>query len=96
MLNKGHDITPNYTCVEEERIVARGLIWQMFLDQIANKLTQTKIRNSFREANNSSDTQEAAPHLCKRKFTLSLLHPVMIDVKSVHPLRFTTLLHEQI
>jgi len=22
MLNKGHDITPNYTCVEEERIVA--------------------------------------------------------------------------
>jgi len=53
----------------------------------------TKVHNSFTGTNNSSDSQDAAPHLCKRKFTLSLLHYVMINVESIHTLRLTTLLH---
>jgi hypothetical protein len=66
MVNKEHNITPNYTWVEEERIIAifRGLICQNIFAKIANKLTESKVHNSFREINNSSDSQEAAPHLC--------------------------------
>jgi hypothetical protein len=59
MVNKGQDITPNYTCVEEERndtVVEKFELPKLFA-QIANKLTESKVQNSFGWINNSSDTQ---------------------------------------